>query len=390
MIFQSSYKIHGGQFSELFVHEVKQIAGRAGRYSTAEADMKKTPDKTAVVSVAETPVINDVPAPVSPAPAPQKQLGLVTSLERLDYPAINRLMNSEPLPITTAGLLPPSYLIERFVRYFPLGTPFSFLLNRLHDIATTNSRFHLCDLRQQTAIADAIEDVEELSTADRIVFVSSPADTRKPGEAELINTYARMVAEGKGVNILDVPGLDLDLLDENFNADRAYLGKIEKLHKSIVIWMWLSYRFKSVFIERDLALHVKALTESRIEDTLAKLSFDFQKMSRQRERAIMDLLRKEEKENAAAAAAKAASVAAGTVEEEQEYVPISTRELVEDAEDASSGVPLDHVAFPNMEAASDFDPQSLSFFTKPPIIPLALGSPNGDAAESMHSDATLS
>lgn len=389
MIFQSSYKIHGGQFSELFVHEVKQIAGRAGRYSTAEADMKKTPEKAAVTSVGETPVTNNIPEPVSPALAPQKQLGLVTSLEKLDYPAINRLMNSEALPITTAGLLPPSYLIERFVRYFPMGTPFSFLLNRLHDIATTNSRFHLCDLRQQTAIADAIEDVEELSTADRIVFVSSPADMRKPGEAELINTYARMVAEGRGINIVEVPGLDLDLLDESFTADRAYLSKIEKLHKSIVIWMWLSYRFKSIFIERDLALHVKALTESRIEDTLAKLSFDFQKMRKQREKAIMDLLRREQKEDAAAAA-EVALVPEASVEEEQEDVAISRRELVEDAENASSGVPMDHVAFPDMAAVSDFHPPSLSFLVKPPIIPLALGSPDGEAVESLRSDAALS
>ena len=306
-------------------------------------------------------------------------------------------MNSDPLPITSAGLQPPSYIIERFVRYFPLGTPFSFLLNRLHEIATTNSRFHLCDMRQQCAIADAIEDVEELSTIDRIVFCSSPADTRRPGEGGLINAFARLVAEGKGVTILDMPDLDLDILRDDFTADRAYLSKVEKLHKGIVIWMWLSYRFRSIFIERDLAIHVKTLTEARIEETLQRLSFDFQKMRQKRERAILKLLTKEEEEKAAKAAKgevanettpeKGATQAAEDVTDAGDPVANSVAfessdEMVQDAEDASAGAPLDHVELPiNVGEQAATQQYSLDLLISPPVLPLALGSPGDPATE---------
>lgn len=424
MVFQSSYKVgNGGVFRELQVHEVKQIAGRAGRYSTAEADIKtaapplqaeataeaKAEDNADPTTITVAPIVNNTPDAVSPAPAPQKQLGLVTSLEKLDFPAINRLMNSEPMSINSAGLQPPAYLIERFVRYFPMGTPFSFLLNRLHEIATTNSRFHLCDMKQQCAIADAIEDVEELSTIDRIVFCSSPADTRRPGEGSLINNFAKIVAEGRGINILDMPNLDLDILADDFTADRAYLSKVERLHKGIVIWMWLSYRFKSIFIERDLALHVKALTEARIEETLQKLSFDFQKMRAQREQAILKLLSKEEADKKAAekeAAESGKAAAEIEAEAESEFPepdaetttamlegatpsedtadsevaqPLSfntSEDMIQDAEEASEGVPMDHVELPGAPTVEAEQTPDLGVLLGPPVLPLALGSPD--------------
>lgn len=202
-------------------------------------------------------------------------------------------MNSDAEPIRTAGIQPPAYVMERFARLYPPNTPFAYLLIRLHEISRTTGRFHICDLRQAIAIADAIGTVDGLTTTDKLIFVSSPIEPRRYGEIALAKAYARLVAENRGVDITSIKELDLELLQDNYVATRKYLNKLETLHKGVIVWLWLSYRFMGVFVNRELAAHVKGLVEKRIEETLQQMSFDFDQMRRRRERAISDILDRE-------------------------------------------------------------------------------------------------
>lgn len=248
---------------------------------------------SAETSETETSV---TPAPPPTPAAPEEQtVGLVTTLDKLDFPVISRAMASDPEPMTSAGIQPPAYIIERFARYYPAGTPFAYLLIRLNELAKTSGRFHLCDLRQAIAIADAIEPVEGLTTTDKLIFVSSPIEPRK-NESALARTYAQLIAQNKGVSIAEIKELDLELLKEDYTANRGYLQKLEALHKGVIVWMWLSYRFMGIFINRELAAHVKEMVEKRIEDVLQRMSFDFNNMKKRRERAILDMLENEAKQ----------------------------------------------------------------------------------------------
>jgi len=217
-------------------------------------------------------------------------------MDGIDHPIIAKAMASEAEPITSAGLFPPAYIVEKFARYFPPGTPFSYLLIRLHELAQTSRRFYLCDLRQQVAIADAIETVQGLTTTEKLTFCSAPIEPRKLGEPELARAYASAVAENKPKSLLDfedVESLDLNLLQDEYEPDRQYLVKLEALHKAIIIFMWLSFRYSGVFVHRELAIHTKELVETRIEEVLSKLSFDYEKMRKAREKAVLDMLAKE-------------------------------------------------------------------------------------------------
>lgn len=286
LVFQSSERNIGGERTLHSIAEIKQIAGRAGRYSTAEQDMTKNNGNE---SHAVAQPADQITSPI----APPKSTGLVTTLEKVDFPIIEKAMKSEAEPITSAGILPPSSIVERFARYFPPGTPFSYVLVRLHELSLMSSRFHLCDVRQQVSIADAIEPVEGLTASDKIVFCSAPIEPRKQGEPELARAYARFVAQSRAVSIADVDELNLELLEDDYVADRAYLRKLEELHKGVIVFMWLSYRFAGVFIQRELALHVKQLVETRIEAVLEKLAFDFEKMRLSREQRIISMLAEE-------------------------------------------------------------------------------------------------
>ncbi|KAI9713485.1 MAG: RNA helicase [Bogoriella megaspora] len=307
VIFETTSKRMGAGRSRvpLPVAEIKQIAGRAGRYSTAAQDIQKVQPDDELVSVKgdinpseeNSEAVSDHGSltPSAPTPRISRNVGYVTTLEPFDYPYLKTCMENDPTPITTAGLLPPPAIIERFTSYFPPGTPFSYILLRLHEIAKLNSRFHLCQLRDQLSVADTIQPVQGLTTMDRIIFCASPASA-KPGddsEMKLIKELATCVEQQQGGNLLELKELDLDVLDKEPQAEREYLVRLEKLHKGIILYLWLGYRFAGVFNTQPLALHTKGLVEEAIEKTLAMLSLNEKKRQQlraQREKQMLKQL----------------------------------------------------------------------------------------------------
>ncbi|KAI4833562.1 P-loop containing nucleoside triphosphate hydrolase protein, partial [Aureobasidium sp. EXF-8845] len=168
VIFESSSKFDGFRQRTLVTPDIKQIAGRAGRYKSAyqankaseeavtqalaEAKADSEPEK---VTITETSVEDPAPVEASSQGMPatdvdsssqtptieeasaksqDSTLGLVTTLEDFDFPVIAKAMKEEPEPIRSAGIFPPAPIVERFASYFPPDTPFSYILMRLHEL----------------------------------------------------------------------------------------------------------------------------------------------------------------------------------------------------------------------------------------------------------------
>lgn len=108
----------------LTVPEIKQIAGRAGRYRSAAADTRKDAGSS---DDGET------------------NIGLVTSLEDVDLPYIQQAMSIEPPPIPAAGIFPPDPVLQKFAAYFPPNVSFQYILKRLLDISQVHPLFFMCD-----------------------------------------------------------------------------------------------------------------------------------------------------------------------------------------------------------------------------------------------------
>lgn len=344
IIFESSQKNDGTGMKTLSTSQIRQIGGRAGRYRTSHQDTTEaasnldatTPEVEATTEVVEPQTENSSPLSLpalqsshsvksqpdlifdseaieemtvraNPEPVYKSSIkiplsppdtsttGLVTTLYPFDYPVINRGMSLEPEPIASAGVHPPSSIVERFTSYFPPGTPFSYILLRLNEISQMNPRFHLCGLRDALHIADQIHKVPDLSTADRIIFCAAPIS--RNNNSSLLVSLARCVAEQKGGSLLELPpnDLDLELLELPVAGERRYLEKLENLHKDIILYLWLSYRFSGVFSTRQLAFYVKEMVEKKIEETLEKLSFSESarhKIRKAREQAALEEMRK--------------------------------------------------------------------------------------------------
>ena len=85
--------------------------------------------------------------------------------------------------------------------------------------------------------------------------------------------YARRIADQSGGNIAEIEELPLEVLEAEASPSREYLRELERLHKGIVTYLWLSYRFAGIFTTRALAFHIKSMVEEKIEDVLSKFSF---------------------------------------------------------------------------------------------------------------------
>ncbi|EDU42082.1 Superfamily II helicase [Pyrenophora tritici-repentis] len=276
VIFETTVKNNGEQLVPLQISEIKQIAGRAGRYKTAHQAITKDSEKASVADTAIDPVIgldDKQPDTEEVVQAEPQTVGWATTLERNDLVSLKAGMNKEPEAITSAGLFPPSVIVERFASYFPPGTPFSYILLRLHTISEMNPRFHLCALREQLAIADVLHPLENLSIQDRITLCAAPVSSRKANETKFLKELATYIADGKSGSILDCETLPLGVMDVPLARTREYLRSLEDLHKMIVCYLWLSYRFPNILTTRSLANHMKKLVEDKIEYTLTQFSF---------------------------------------------------------------------------------------------------------------------
>ena len=310
IIFEASNKFDGSTRRTLSVADIKQIAGRAGRYriateqaahdqkddeeqKQANEDLAAAKGEDASLATVEN-ITTEQPTPQPPSASESKEetKGLVTTLEKFDYPIVRAAMSASPEPIRTAGLFPPAPILERFASYFPPYTPFSYILTRLHELSQMHPRFHLCGLKDQVWIADQIERVNGLTVTDRNIICSCPASTGdKDLWVNLMPAYARCIAEQTGGAIYDIEELPLEILEADVSASRQYLRGLEQLHKGIVAYLWLSYRFAGVFYTRSLAFHVKSLVEDKIEEVLSKFSFteaNRRRLAAQREKQLLE------------------------------------------------------------------------------------------------------
>ncbi|KAL2133079.1 hypothetical protein VTI74DRAFT_2947 [Chaetomium olivicolor] len=251
VIFESSFKFDGLSYRQLTVPEMKQIGGRAGRFRTATQEMT-----------------GDTSKPSSP--------GLVTTLDDEDLDTIQQGFTKDPGPIPTAGIFPPSAVIERFHSYFPPRTPISFVLARLREMSRLSPRFHMCDFSVALQIAEFIKPYD-LSVSDRCIFLNVPVNMRDPTQVEALQQFAKCVAELGTGHILDFDVIDLEALDEarpkSPNDQVKYLHRLESLHQVITMYLWLSYRYQGVFQSQNLAFKIKELVENKIAEHLELLNF---------------------------------------------------------------------------------------------------------------------
>jgi ATP-dependent RNA helicase SUPV3L1/SUV3 len=251
---------------KLDVSQIKQIAGRAGRYRTANQDQKEGSTETKLIDSQDSRLTS------FKGSVKQSNVGLVTCLDEKDLYDIQTALNTEADPIKAAALQPPVEYIDAFAQSLPSGTPFEYLLQRMSERALMHPRFFMGSTRDLRATASHIDQVKGLNIVQNCMIAAAPVDTRTEIGKKVVKALAQCIANRTAVTIVDVPEIPLDVLDRPMSGDREYLLNLELLHKSLILYLWLSYRFTNILLDREMAVHAKEMVEEKINATLLQFS----------------------------------------------------------------------------------------------------------------------
>lgn len=236
-----------GGLMRISIPEIKQIGGRAGRYRAANETGERSDSE-------------------------EENVGLVTSLEDVDLPFIKQALEFNPPPLKAAGVIPTDAMFYRVASYFPREVSLKFLVNRVNSVSKVHPLFFLCRARSQLEIASVLDRCDRMSIEDQVVFIASPMNNRDEALMACAKGYIRCVANNTSGRLLDIPELNLEILEAPVSGQKNYLNELESLHKALILYLWLSYRMGGIFTDRTLASYVKEMVEERMMRALTEFS----------------------------------------------------------------------------------------------------------------------
>lgn len=231
IIFSSLEKFDGVHKRELTVPEIKQIAGRAGRYGS------KFP------------------------------VGDVTCLAHRDLPLLHSSLKSPSPVLERAGLFPTFDILALYSR-LQSTTRFHPILEQFLEKAKLSSNYFISDCEEILRVA-AVVDEFPLGLRDKYLFCISPVDMQDEISAQALVQFAGNYAKTGLVRLREIFTPGSLQVPKTQNA----LKELESIHKVLDLYVWLSFRMKESFPDRELASSQKAACSLLIEEFLERLGY---------------------------------------------------------------------------------------------------------------------
>ena len=336
MVFESLQKYNGRTEVPLSLTQIKQIAGRAGRYGM-HLPKQLTPSNETEI---QADTLDGAPGVARPGfydqqarrtfrqlerqarrigrdiedesstPDEVAQLGgIVTTLHKTDLPVLRDLLPLPLPPITRARIDIPYTIMSDLSILLPPGTPFAQLLDHLNALALLPPNTVANAFDHKVPLADLLEPLRDrLSLAEMDLFSYSPVSTRDPVALNVFTHTVRAYADQGFVDLKTIFRdsrllVNLDLTEATLatlpplppiaGIGRrpltppiiiASIPQLETLHKSLVLYIWLSFRLEISFPDRELATKVKLRTEVVLDQCLERLPGVRQKKTTERDK----------------------------------------------------------------------------------------------------------
>ncbi|KAI8337981.1 P-loop containing nucleoside triphosphate hydrolase protein [Chlamydoabsidia padenii] len=196
VIFSTVKKFDGRVNKFMQIPQLKQIAGRAGRFGTTYAS------------------------------------GEVTTLFNNDLKYVKECLEAPIVPLELAGLQPTVDIVEVFALQMP-NEKYSSVLQKFEDLASLQGDYFLCNFADQKLIANVIEKIK-LPLRDRYQFVTAPVSTRNENIMDALESMARVHSNNDTLEITDM----IDLPSSPMGTPES-LTYLETSHKKIMLYLWL-------------------------------------------------------------------------------------------------------------------------------------------------------
>ena len=233
IVFSTLQKFDGISRRSLTVSEIKQIAGRAGRFKS-EGLVTSTESRN--LGTLRKALVADTPLLIAAGVAP--------TMEQLEQFAISlapRLAGLAPQfdPLDDVSNPPyesPAALASRVANKLP----FSSILRLFASYAHTDSKnFFIADLDEMARVASLIDDVQ-LEFRDRYMFALAPVHLDDPLHVAALRRYARHHADRGLVSV----GLRVPM---NVPKTSEQVASLEGVHRVFDLYIWLSRVFSVSF-----------------------------------------------------------------------------------------------------------------------------------------------
>ncbi|KAM9909096.1 hypothetical protein OXX69_005737 [Metschnikowia pulcherrima] len=250
IVFWASQKFDGTEKVDLSVSSVKQIAGRAGRFSLIDGESE----------------------------------GFVTTFHRKDLSFVTKSMKSPTIDLRKACIWPTTEFWSEYLSNFRAPTPYNVGVNHFYKSLKDKDlkNFFLSEFEDQTQVIQLICSHgldSRITLEDQLRLAQVPVNLRN-AEAEVIKQTLRFfecIADTQSKSVLDLDFLRLSMLGAEpsvYNSSDQILEiltELEKNHKVVLVFMWLSQRWPTIFVDKESASEIKTLIEKRIDEELGCL-----------------------------------------------------------------------------------------------------------------------
>lgn len=205
VIFQQLSKFNGVDTEPVAPSQVKQIAGRAGRFGTAH------------------------------------ETGIATTLQARDHAYLQECMQRANDPVPAAGLLPTADHVVNLAAAFPqLGL--SAIVDLYKTEAKLGGNYFLCFFREIHQLALLLEAFPKIQMRDRFQLACAPV---KKGDGLVLNTFRLLMQ-----NFHEERPCPLRVPHPRLTANpEASLRIAESVYRSLDLYLWLATHFPDRFLQ---------------------------------------------------------------------------------------------------------------------------------------------
>ncbi|KAH3681983.1 hypothetical protein WICPIJ_007054 [Wickerhamomyces pijperi] len=268
IIFDHHTKFNGKANVPIETPQVKQIAGRAGRFKVAPSSTYGSKPEDPIQDMEET--LND---------ARDTSIGYVTSFNGQSLKYVRDQLSLPSTQLQQGYIWPSDSIWAHYMSEFPRGTSFVDVIKRFSEEVDESRNFTIANTENRINMVGVFKNMKNSSNrmmiSDQLRISTAPISTRLGNFENVIREFCEGISRSQSKTIFQYDSLNFSVLDVPVPVDpkecRLMLEEIETLHKYVMCWMWMNIRYPTLFVDREAAVDLKNSLEERIEDLIDNL-----------------------------------------------------------------------------------------------------------------------